>query len=98
VQERVALARRAIEKSGPDALRDWAPMYLFYGCRRRGEDFLYQDEWPRYTEELGGKFKMIVAFSREMNNADGSESSVGLVSLLLLRLPRQNLCSGPIVG
>jgi NADPH-ferrihemoprotein reductase len=73
VQERVALARKAIAKSGPDALKDWAPMYLFYGCRKAGEDFLYREEWPKYEEELGGKFKMIVAFSREMIKADGSE-------------------------
>ena len=65
VQERVALARKAIEKNGPDALADWAPMYLFYGCRNRDEDFLYREEWPKYEEELRGKLNMSVAFSRE---------------------------------
>lgn len=74
VQERVALARRAIEKSGPDALNDWAPMYLFYGCRKSTEDFLYADEWPKYQQELKGKFIMHTAFSREMKKDDGSES------------------------
>lgn len=74
VQERVALARRAIEKSGPDALTEWAPMHLFYGCRRENEDYLYADEWPNYESELGGKLKMNVAFSREMKKPDGSES------------------------
>ncbi|ODN75426.1 hypothetical protein L202_06577 [Cryptococcus amylolentus CBS 6039] len=73
VQERVALARKAIEKNGPDALKDWAPMYLFYGCRRAGEDFLYQDEWAQYEEELKGVLKMKVAFSREMTKPDGSK-------------------------
>ena len=73
VQERVALARKAIEKNGPDALKDWAPMYLFYGCRRSDEDFLYKDEWPEYTAELGGKFKMLCAFSREQAKPDGSK-------------------------
>ena len=73
VQERVALARRAKEKNGPDALKDWAPIYLFYGCRKSTEDYLYADEWPEYGKELGGKFNMRVAFSREMKKADGSE-------------------------
>lgn len=65
VQERVALARRAIEKNGENALADWAPMYLFYGCRKSDEDFLYRDEWPQYERELGGKLNLRVAFSRE---------------------------------
>jgi NADPH-ferrihemoprotein reductase len=73
VQERVALARRAIEKSGPDALNDWAPIYLFYGCRKSDEDFLYKDEWPRYADELKGKLNMHVAFSRQDRKPDGSE-------------------------
>ncbi|KAL0960826.1 hypothetical protein HGRIS_005845 [Hohenbuehelia grisea] len=65
VQERVALARRSIEKNGPDALADWGRISLFYGCRKSTEDFLYKDEWPQYTEELRGKFTMHCAFSRE---------------------------------
>nr|XP_031857384.1 uncharacterized protein CI109_007206 [Kwoniella shandongensis]KAA5524456.1 hypothetical protein CI109_007206 [Kwoniella shandongensis] len=73
VQERVALARKAIEKNGPDALKDWAPMYLFYGCRRADEDFLYREEWPEYEKELKGVFRMKVAFSREMKKADGGK-------------------------
>ncbi|WWC67713.1 uncharacterized protein I206_101625 [Kwoniella pini CBS 10737] len=73
VQERIALARKAIEKNGPDALKDWAPMYLFYGCRKSNEDFLYKDEWPEYEKELKGVFKIKVAFSREMKKPDGSK-------------------------
>ncbi|KAJ7242822.1 cytochrome P450 oxidoreductase [Mycena haematopus] len=65
VQERVALARRSIEKNGPDALADWGQISLFYGCRKSNEDFLYKDEWPQYSEELKGKFSMHCAFSRE---------------------------------
>ncbi|KAJ3771639.1 cytochrome P450 oxidoreductase [Lentinula raphanica] len=65
VQERVALARRSIEKNGPDALADWGRITLFYGCRKSNEDFLYKDEWPSYTSELKGKFVMHTAFSRE---------------------------------
>jgi len=74
VQERVALARRSIEKNGPDALADWGQISLFYGCRNSHEDFLYKDEWPQYTEELKGKFKLHAAFSREPPyKADGSK-------------------------
>jgi len=81
VQERVALARRAIEKSGPNALADWAPMHLFYGCRKSTEDYLYADEWPAYQSELGDKLHMHVAFSREMKKPDGSESYRLLLNL-----------------
>lgn len=65
IQERVALARRKIEKDGDDALADWGQISLFYGCRKSTEDFLYKDEWPQYTAELKGKFTMHCAFSRE---------------------------------
>jgi NADPH-ferrihemoprotein reductase len=65
VQERVALARRSLEKNGPDALVDWGRISLFYGCRKSTEDFLYKEEWPQYTEELKGKFSLHCAFSRE---------------------------------
>ncbi|KAK7464708.1 hypothetical protein VKT23_005914 [Stygiomarasmius scandens] len=65
VQERVALARRSIERNGPDALADWGTITLFYGCRKSTEDFLYKDEWPQYKEELKDKFIMHNAFSRE---------------------------------
>jgi len=65
VQERVALARRSIERNGPDALADWGTITLFYGCRKSTEDFLYKDEWPQYKDELKDKFIMHNAFSRE---------------------------------
>jgi len=73
VQERVALARRSIEKNGPDALAEWGTISLFYGCRKSTEDFLYKEEWPKYEEELVGKFKMHCAFSRENYKPDGSK-------------------------
>jgi len=73
VQERVALARRTIERSGPDSLTDWGNVWLFYGCRRSTEDFLYKDEWSQYAEELKGKFMMRSAFSREKFKPDGSK-------------------------
>ncbi|KAF5381233.1 hypothetical protein D9757_007840 [Collybiopsis confluens] len=65
VQERVALARRTVEKNGPEALADWGRIVLFYGCRKSTEDYLYKDEWPQYTSELSGKFEMHTSFSRE---------------------------------
>ena len=73
IQERVSLARRSIEKNGPDALSDWGQIWLFYGCRRSDEDFLYKDEWPQYAEELKDKFTMRSSFSREKFNPDGSK-------------------------
>ncbi|PFH53873.1 hypothetical protein AMATHDRAFT_682 [Amanita thiersii Skay4041] len=73
VQERVALARRTIEKNGPEALADWGRIWLFYGCRKSTEDFLYKDEWPKYEEELKGKFAMRYSFSREKYKPDGSK-------------------------
>lgn len=36
---------------------------LFYGCRDEN-DYLYEEEWPQYSTQLGGNFEMIVAFSR----------------------------------
>lgn len=73
VQERVALARRSIEKSGPESLADWGRISLFYGCRRSDEDFLYKDEWSQYMQELQGKFVMHTALSRENYKPDGGK-------------------------
>lgn len=38
---------------------------LFFGCRKRGEDFLYEQEWDEYKKALGDKFELVTAFSRE---------------------------------
>ncbi|QIW99071.1 hypothetical protein AMS68_004589 [Peltaster fructicola] len=38
---------------------------LFFGCRKEKEDFLYQDEWKQYQQDLGDKFELITAFSRD---------------------------------
>lgn len=59
------MARRTIEKNGPDALADWGAMRLYYGCRKSDEDFLYKDEWDNYSKELQGKFTLRTAFSRQ---------------------------------
>lgn len=79
VQERLVAAQRAVTKAGPEgtpesALKDWADMYLFYGCRKEDEDFLYRDEWAEYQKGLGGKLHMETAVSRgERRKPDGSK-------------------------
>lgn len=40
-------------------------MLLFYGCRKRDEDFVYQEEWQQLKKDLGDAFEIDVAFSRE---------------------------------
>ncbi|KAL2208727.1 cytochrome P450 oxidoreductase [Sarocladium strictum] len=56
IQERAKLA-----KEGANVGRT----LLFFGCRKRSEDFLYEKEWEEYKEAMGDKFEMINAFSRE---------------------------------
>ncbi|PWY99895.1 putative NADPH-cytochrome P450 reductase [Testicularia cyperi] len=77
VQDRVCSAQKAVEKSNgaspAEALKDWGNMWLFYGCRRADEDFLYRDEWPEYADKLGGKFIMDTSLSREKFKPDGSK-------------------------
>lgn len=54
-------------------MKDWAPIYLFYGSRDEG-DFLYSSEWPEYAKELDKKLKIFVAFSRSgPRKPDGSK-------------------------
>ncbi|KAK0221668.1 putative cytochrome P450 oxidoreductase [Armillaria fumosa] len=94
VQERVALARRTMEKNGPDALADWGRITLFYGCRKSTEDFLYKEEWPQYQEELKGKFTLHCSFSREKYRPDGSKIYVQD----LIWEDRQNIADSIIAG
>lgn len=56
VQERAAQA-----KAGQNV----GKTVLFFGCRRKDEDFIYQDEWKQYQEALGDNFVFHVAFSRD---------------------------------
>ncbi|PHH72644.1 hypothetical protein CDD83_4902 [Cordyceps sp. RAO-2017] len=58
VQERAKLAR-----DGAAVGRT----LLFFGCRRRTEDFMYESEWEECKKALGDKFEMITAFSRDGN-------------------------------
>ncbi|EMC91869.1 hypothetical protein BAUCODRAFT_28100 [Baudoinia panamericana UAMH 10762] len=41
---------------------------LFFGCRNSRDDFLYADEWKQYAEDMGDKFELVTAFSREGPN------------------------------
>ena len=40
-------------------------MVLFFGCRSKDDDFLYEKDWEAYKEILGDKFELITAFSRD---------------------------------
>ncbi|KAF2871431.1 hypothetical protein BDV95DRAFT_493798 [Massariosphaeria phaeospora] len=59
VQERAAQA-----KAGQNV----GKTVLFFGCRKKSEDFIYQDEWDQYKEALGDNFVMHTAFSRDGPN------------------------------
>jgi NADPH-ferrihemoprotein reductase len=56
VQERAKLAQ-----DGKEVGRS----LLFFGCRKREQDFMYESEWEERKEALGDKFELITAFSRE---------------------------------
>ncbi|KAK3390950.1 NADPH-cytochrome P450 reductase [Podospora didyma] len=38
---------------------------LFFGCRKRSEDFIYDKEWKEAKKVLGEKFEIVTAFSRD---------------------------------
>lgn len=40
-------------------------MVLFFGCRRAGEDYIYREELEGFERELGGRLRIVTAFSRE---------------------------------
>ena len=67
------MARRTIDKNGPEGLADWGNIRLYFGSRTSTQDFLYRDEWDNYAKELHGKFTMRCAFSRENYKPDGSK-------------------------
>ncbi|KAF1993597.1 NADPH-cytochrome P450 reductase [Amniculicola lignicola CBS 123094] len=56
VQERAAQAK-AGQKVGKTI--------LFFGCRRKQEDYIYAEEWEQYKNDLGDSFEMHTAFSRD---------------------------------
>ncbi|KAF4340162.1 NADPH-ferrihemo reductase [Fusarium beomiforme] len=53
--------RAAMKKQGKNVGKN----LLFFGCRRRDEDYLYESEWQEHKETLGDSFDIHVAFSRE---------------------------------
>lgn len=40
-------------------------MVLFFGCRRASEDYIYREELEGFERELGGRLRIVTAFSRE---------------------------------
>ncbi|KAF4421737.1 NADPH-ferrihemo reductase [Fusarium acutatum] len=56
VQERAALKKQG---------RNVGKSLLFFGCRRRDEDYLYESEWQEHKTTLGDNFDIYTAFSRE---------------------------------
>lgn len=55
VEERTRLARMG---------REVGEMVMFFGCRKPDEDYLYADEFLEAEKELGGKLRVVTAFSR----------------------------------
>ncbi|KAK4134260.1 hypothetical protein BT67DRAFT_442173 [Trichocladium antarcticum] len=54
--------RKAMHAAG---VPDVGKAILFFGCRKSTEDFLYKDEWEEAKQDLGDKFELVTAFSRE---------------------------------
>jgi NADPH-ferrihemoprotein reductase len=53
--------------------REVGRMLLFFGCRKRDEDFLYQEELQELQTQLGDNLTVVTAFSRQDRKADGSK-------------------------
>ena len=60
VQERARLAELG---------KSIGKMLLFFGCQSEESDFLYGEEWSHWKKQLGNKFELIRAFSREPSKA-----------------------------
>ncbi|TKW49691.1 NADPH--cytochrome P450 reductase [Colletotrichum tanaceti] len=45
--------------------RDVGRMLLFFGCQRPDVDFIYREELEQMERDLGGKLKIVTAFSRQ---------------------------------
>ncbi|OLN89753.1 NADPH-cytochrome P450 reductase 2 [Colletotrichum chlorophyti] len=45
--------------------KDVGQMMLFFGCQRPDEDYIYKEELEQMEKDLGGKLKIVTAFSRQ---------------------------------
>lgn len=55
---------------------------MFFGCRHKSEDYIYQEELEE-AEKNGVLTKLFVAFSRDQEHKVGSSSSLLFVSLTI---------------
>ncbi|KZL71813.1 nadp fad dependent oxidoreductase [Colletotrichum incanum] len=45
--------------------KDVGQMILFFGCQRPDDDYIYKEELEQMEKDLGGKLKIVTAFSRQ---------------------------------
>ncbi|KAK1496393.1 NADP/FAD dependent oxidoreductase [Colletotrichum cuscutae] len=45
--------------------KDIGQMILFFGCQRPDDDYIYKEELEQMEKDLGGKLKIVTAFSRQ---------------------------------
>lgn len=44
--------------------REVGETVLFFGCRRPDEDYIYREDLEGFGRELGGRLRIVTAFSR----------------------------------
>ena len=64
------------------------PAYLFFGCRNRKQDYIYQQELERY-EQSGAVDRLFVAFSREGEQKDYVQHHIAREAALVAPLLRE---------
>ena len=64
------------------------PAYLFFGCRNRKQDYIYQQELEQY-EQSGAVDKLFVAFSREGQQKDYVQHHIAREAALVAPLLRE---------
>ncbi|KFY68501.1 hypothetical protein V496_01023 [Pseudogymnoascus sp. VKM F-4515 (FW-2607)] len=75
------------------------PTLLFYGCRDKSKDMIYDEDWKECGKVLGDKFKMITAFSRAVAGKkayvqDKIKEHAKEVNSLLLKGAHFYVCGG----
>ena len=78
-QQQVAAAA-----AGAAAAAAAGPCWLFFGCRRSEEDYLYRSEWDAFLR-AGTLTRLEVAFSRAQVRAQDPDSQQGLGTLAGLK-------------